>query len=506
MAAAMDDVCIVGSGFGGAVAAYELSLAGWQVRLLERGPWRNTLPMRSAVAQGLLPAEQLAPLPQGRHFFSHGCLRLHHPWLPAQGLSLHRHGLLEVFADKGIRAVCASGVGGGSHAYGGLHARPLRADYWDGHHAALSSNAMAPHYDAMLALFQSAPAPNAAHPLRQGQPVQAWEQDPSSPFHPLAPEQEPHWGYLLAASAAPQERQMQGLLRREADFQREGMFGSPDGGKTTLDATCILPAMARGLVVEAQTTLERIVKQGDGSFCLYVRQGKALEQRWAKRVILAAGALNTCWVLMRSQAAGGLASMPALGQGFASNGDSMAYFPVRTPGAAHSQHGMYQRIFAHQDDPLGPVFLQTGLSGLGAVPIMGALKRYLDRDLFISAMGIDAVNGQLQWQNGRLRLHYQRDANPVFARIDAHLERLGALSGQRLFSSSTVTTVHPLGGARVGSDAASSVVDGWGQVHQNPGLYVADASVLPAALGSPPSLSIAAWARHVAQGLLGQFV
>jgi cholesterol oxidase len=44
-------------------------------------------------------------------------------------------------------------------------------------------------------------------------------------------------------------------------------------------------------------------------------------------------------------------------------------------------------------------------------------------------------------------------------------------------------------------------VDHKGEVYGNPGLFIADASALPAAAGTPPSLTIAAWAHHVADGL-----
>ena len=38
---------VIGSGFGGAVAASRLVERGYQVTMLERGPWRNTLPVAS---------------------------------------------------------------------------------------------------------------------------------------------------------------------------------------------------------------------------------------------------------------------------------------------------------------------------------------------------------------------------------------------------------------------------------------------------------------------------
>lgn len=54
-----------------------------------------------------------------------------------------------------------------------------------------------------------------------------------------------------------------------------------------------------------------------------------------------------------------------------------------------------------------------------------------------------------------------------------------------------------MGGARISDDPATGVVNGWGEAHGHPGLYVADASVFPQPLGLPPSLSIAAWASRL---------
>ena len=46
------------------------------------------------------------------------------------------------------------------------------------------------------------------------------------------------------------------------------------------------------------------------------------------------------------------------------------------------------------------------------------------------------------------------------------------------------------------------VVDRWGQVFGYQGLYVADGAAMPGAVGSNPSLTIAALSRHIAHGIL----
>lgn len=61
---------------------------------------------------------------------------------------------------------------------------------------------------------------------------------------------------------------------------------------------------------------------------------------------------------------------------------------------------------------------------------------------------------------------------------------------------------HPMGTCRMGSAPDHSVVDARGQVWDQPGLYVADASVFPSSLGINPALTVAAHAIRVAEALV----
>jgi cholesterol oxidase len=58
------------------------------------------------------------------------------------------------------------------------------------------------------------------------------------------------------------------------------------------------------------------------------------------------------------------------------------------------------------------------------------------------------------------------------------------------------TTAHILGGCPMGKDASKGVIDESFQVHNYPGLYIVDGSVMPANPGVNPSLTITALAEY----------
>ena len=84
------DAVVVGSGFGGSVAAYRLAEAGRSVVLLERG---------KAYPPGSFAR---TPRAMGRNF-----------WDPSEGLQ----GLFDVWTFRGLEGVVSSGLGGGSLIY-----------------------------------------------------------------------------------------------------------------------------------------------------------------------------------------------------------------------------------------------------------------------------------------------------------------------------------------------------------------------------------------------------
>lgn len=480
------DVIVIGSGFGGAVAAATLTRAGQRVLLLERGPWRDTRPVRMA---GI---DERSPLPYGRHFYTHLLHRLAAPWTPARGWCLNRRGLFDIHQSSDMTLVCANGVGGGSHVYSAMNTRPAQSHYWDGHVHGITSAAMEEHYQWMLRTMGArAPQDSDAIPNFTGSRYAGSE-------HFIA-DQQPAMSVRMDKDAA--------------DFCNNSFFGSENGAKATLDRILLLPAMEQGLEIRARHECLSLWQQPQG-YRLEVldQRDNTIRQLSAARVVLAAGTLNTLRLLFRSRALGGLRGMPALGLGFGGNGDVPAYWALNEDGADFSTgtpcHGRFALRDPHSGGPATlpgclPADLTTyGLNGIARIPMPAFLRRRLQRDLILVGMGADNADGVAEWHKGRLTFRYLQGNNPVLASVYAHLDEVARRSQRPVhFRRRSPLTVHPLGGARLAPSSTQGVVDARGEVYGHCGLFIADASALPAAPGTPPSMTIAAWSRHVALGI-----
>lgn len=495
------ELLIIGSGFGGAIAAQRLTDAGHRIVMLERGPWRDTVPTRS---MGVAPR---APLPQGRRLLTHGFRAVHMPLFNRKGLGINKRGFFEAFLGKGLWLLCTSSVGGGSHAYAGLQGRPLKPDYWSGHHPDVSQDRMEPYYDEIIARFGSRPvepADQVPNHMTQG--------DGSGPLVTDGLPR-PAIGILLPQTAgAPRKlTNALGVERWEAALDNDTFLGSPSGAKTTLDFAFLWPAMQKGLDLRDLCEVQSIHALADsGAGPRYEVRYRDLKNKHnrvqrARHVIVAAGALNTVRLLLRSRdVAGGLTGMPNLGQGVGGNGDYFAFW--KEGSAADLTRGLPgSGGFKVRDSKYGDEYMErAALLGLENYPLPKRLKRWLRHQSTIIAYGKDEANGQIRCKNGRFLLRYDRNENPGYDEVDGWIAELEAATASKVYGLRTPISIHPLGGARLGADAEHGVIDANGEVYGHPGLYVADAAALPQAPGGAPSMTISAWSAHVADRLIAQ--
>jgi cholesterol oxidase len=117
--------------------------------------------------------------------------------------------------------------------------------------------------------------------------------------------------------------------------------------------------------------------------------------------------------------------------------------------------------------------------------------------------------GRNAWTLFRRGLVTEQEADEG-ARIPAHIkighdvaqryaDRIGGAAAGSLSEGllGMPATAHILGGVPMGRSAAEGVVDAGGQVHNYPGLYVVDGSIVPANPGINPSLTITALAEYM---------
>jgi cholesterol oxidase len=114
------DAVVIGSGFGGGISANRIALAGLKVLVLERGPWRDSLPVRS------MGIARRAPFPYGMRSVTHLLRTIH---VGRWGLALNTSGMFEVFSYPGLGVLAVSAVGGGSHSWAGMLVKPQDPAY-----------------------------------------------------------------------------------------------------------------------------------------------------------------------------------------------------------------------------------------------------------------------------------------------------------------------------------------------------------------------------------------
>jgi len=492
------DVIIIGSGFAGSVAAARLVDAGYRVNILERGPWRKTAPVTAAGIPEPVPFPVDGSKPgltlRSLRFASRG---------PRQ-ITLNKRGLLEMHIGKGLRTVASSSVGGGSHIWGGVVSRPQAPDYWDRINRELSEELLAPHFERVYGELGAMLPDNASeipnHTSHAWKDVDYFEDVPESEQLPLALLLPERYG-----GPAPTNNRMPSTLDG-----RDGTFGSPGGAKASVDAIYLLPRLGRNIEINDLHEVMSIVRTDDGyEVTARDHKGKTDKTFRAGHLILAAGTMNTVKLLCDSEDCGRLSPMPGLGLGFGTNGDCAGAWEPGDQRDSTLGTGALGRLLIKdqaKDDSFG-IFMGGG----ERPPLPSWLPRWIANKLNKTAslkfqiigMGADKADGNIRFENGRLKLDYDVKNSPVYEKIFNTFDLLSKHSGHPVkFNRNGNFTCHPLGGCRISESAQDGVVNSEGENHTNPGMYITDASVFPAPTGSPPSLNIAAWSSYVAERLI----
>lgn len=153
----------------------------------------------------------------------------------------------------------------------------------------------------------------------------------------------------------------------------------------------------------------------------------------------------------------------------------------------------------------------------GAVLGEGLRDDHSYRSNLLLSMGVDAADGRLSMRGGALRVTWpQRSSAGLYRAMMALGEQFADFTGGARYVPNPTwiwpyrnnVTVHALGGCALAMTPADGVVsarpEDRGCCFGYTGLYVADGSLCPTAVGANPSATIAALAEWIAEGITGQ--
>lgn len=506
------DAVVVGSGFGGSVTALRLAEAGLSVAVLERGRWwaPEDFPRRA------LDLPKIARTP------------------------LTPDGLYDVRWFDGVTTYSGNGVGGGSLVYSNVLYAPPDA-VLDALPPGLRARDLAPRIARVREMLGAGPAPESpalpktaqlralAARLGEGRfrPVDL-AVNFSGPRPVADADGTPHAGRISEACVGCGNCNL----------------GCHVLAKRTLDITYLPAAIRRGARVFARSEVSRIeALPGSPGYRVHFHDRARRERRTfiGRRVVLAAGAVASTEILLRARAAGDLPRLSrALGTRFSVNGDYLgtahgAREPsegrrgpiitaaIEVPDAAGRGRdlviedggepplltGVLLRTIPQALEKLGAAYGRGGLRAALGAALRGVFPAAIDeRTVTLLLMMRDAADGRATLDAGgrmTIRWRWQASGEQV-ARANDVIARLGRASGARVLPApipldGRAHTVHPLGGCPLGERPASAVVSPEGEVFGHEGLYVADGAIVPGAVGVNPSLTIAALAESIAEGI-----
>jgi choline dehydrogenase-like flavoprotein len=494
------DALVIGSGFGGMMAAHTLVHSGLRVLMLERGDWVVRSPET-------WHGDQVGPL--GRH--------------------CHTESPYDVYDGRGRSTTGAFFcVGGPSVFYGGVALRFRAEDFESNPDIEAGSGAAWPYsYADLEPYYMEAERIIGVAGVAGADPTEpprsAGYAEPPAPLAPVSARiagAARELGFTpfplplaINYGAAPQRNRCIGCGTCDG-------FACAIGAKNDL-ATSVLPGLLeRGLELRPRTVAVRILADRGQVTGVVAQDTRSQEQRVyrAKRVILAGGALASPHLLLASGLQRNNPGGHVVGRYLMRHLNRIVFglFPgaPAPDGRFHKQIAIYDLYFGdpsvQQRGKLGGIqqigtppasLVRQQLAGpLGAIAarlcglVTGLLTIAEDQPQFENRVTLDPRHPD---RHGLPRLvishrYSRRDdaASRVLLRTARNvLRRAGALAsyqhGIRTFS-------HAVGTVRMGVDPRTSALDQYGRFRGLDNLYVLDGSFMPRSGGVNPSLTIAA--------------
>ena len=533
-------VVVVGSGYGGGIAASRMARAGQQVCVLERG---------KEFQPGEYPRTEREALPEIQAD------------LPGEHVG-SRTGLYDLHVNKDINVFVGCGLGGTSlvNANVSLRAEPrvFTDPRWPAELRADLGTLIEEGYARAEEMLKPTPLPpEISLPKTQALQKSAVALHENCYRPPIN----------VTFNAFPGGINHVGVEQRPCSLCGDCVSGCNEAAKNTVLMNYLPDAKNHGAEIYTQVSVRRLERR-DGRWLVHYQVFDVGRERFdapmlfvrADIVVLAAGTLGSTEILLRSRAAG-LTLSERVGERFTGNGDVLAFGynnddSINGIGFGHHQAGEIEPVGpcitgvidsrARPELGDGMVIEEGSIPGAFAgflAPAFAAAAALVGKDSDESVMHLahektrelqslvlgayrgavhntqtylvmthDDGAGRMHLEDDRLRVEWpgvgaQDIFQTVNARLAAATRALGGTYVKNPMWSTLLNheliTVHPLGGCVIADDAERGVVNHKGQVFCAPrgaavydSLYVSDGSVIPRPLGVNPLLTISALAER----------
>lgn len=535
------DIVVIGSGYGGGIAASRLSRAGKKVCVLERGKefqpgeYPNTL---------IHAMEEMQVHTPDSHKGSHA-------------------GLYDLHVHKGISVLVGCGLGGTSLINANVSIKPeervfedprwpeeIRKEFND------PTSLLSKGYEQAMSMLKAAPLPEAI----QLNKLKGLKKSADALNEKM-------YRTNINVNFDVDGANHVGIEQKPCNLCGDCCSGCNNSAKNTLIVNYLPDSKAHGAEIFTLISVSHIEKKGDKWLVHYTPINTGEDKFNAPTlfietdiVVLSAGTLGSTEILLRSKEKG-LSISDKVGHSFSGNGDVLGFAYNTDEEIDGLGAGTYQldneklagpcitgvidlRYQDNLDD--GMIIQDAAIPGalasilpealsidstlLGVVEedksdtgIFNSLK-HKERILSSIARGAyhgaikntqtyllmthDGEHGKINLNNNRLDIDWSKvGKEAIFKKADAQLRKeTKALSGVYIKNpvwvkemNNELVTVHPLGGCFMGNSIETSVVNHKGQVFSTDSqsgvfenLYVSDGSVIPRSLGVNPLLTISA--------------
>ena len=508
------DVVVIGSGFGGSVAALRLTEKGYRVAVLEAGRrfTERDFPKTSWRLNRFL-------------------------FMPRLGL----RGIQRIHALPDVLILAGAGVGGGSLVYANTLYQPPDSYFEDQQwrHITDWKSELAPWYEQasrMLGVAENqyfSPSDQAMKDVAESMGVGgSFRMAPLGVHFGAGPgviEKDPYFGGV-------------GPDRHGCQQCGACMTGCRFNAKNTLPKNYLGLAEKAGAKVFPEHTVESFEQLANGGWQIVARKSSAWfggrRKFTAAEVVVAAGTYNTQKLLHRMKSTGRLVKLsPALGKLSRTNSEALTGAIMPKDGAIDFSKGaaITSSFFPDEHTHVEPVRYGKGSNFMGLLQTVmtdgqsaGVRRRQWLKTLILKptmvlrildvrkwsertviALVMQNVDSSLQVSGKRglfgFRLTSKNDsekpnatyipaANEVARRI---ADKYGGTPGGHIGDLvSAPFTAHFVGGCVISDDPKSGVIDPYHRVWNYPSLHVVDGASVTANLGVNPSLTITAQAER----------